>query len=290
MSNEWTLDRMKAAFAANESAKDSFSNNYYPFWQMNEGEHAVVRFLPDANMENPMGWFVEKRMHNLVINGEKKSVPCMTMYGDDDCPICKVSSAFYDKGDEDSGKAYWRKRQYLTQAIVVTDPLQADQQTGETHEGKVRLLALGFQLYNIIKDATMTGELDTVPFLFKNGVDFIIKKSKQGKFSSYALGSKFMRTNRDLTDDEIAMAQESMIDLATLLPRKPTVEFLQEQLSASLNGESTVSASSYNTDTTTDTTVAAEDAGYQAKTDDGAGGDEAEKILAEIRDRKKTAG
>lgn len=285
-----TIDDLRNAFLNNESSsKQNFTNNYYPFWEMPEGTHAVVRFLPDGNQDNPLGFVVEKRMHNLVINGEKKSVPCMTMYGEE-CPICKVSSAFYDKGDEDRGKAYWRKRQYLTQAIVVEDPLPPDQTTKETYEGKVCCLALGYQLYNIVKDAIKSGELDAVPYKFKNGVDFIIKRSKQGKFSTYTVGSKFMRKNRDLSDEEVALAQRDMIDLSTLLPRQPQLEKIQEDLAASLNTTAAAMTggptATYDADTAVETAV---DDGYQASDDGGEGGDEADAILAEIRNRKKNA-
>lgn len=285
-----TIEELKAAFSQNESSNENHSNNYYPFWQMKEGEHAIVRFLPDANENNPMGFFVEKRMHNLIINGEKKNVPCMTMY-EDECPICAVSSAFYKKKDDDMGKKYWRKRQYLTQAIIVSDPLPKDDTTGENYEGKVCCIALGFQLYNIIKEATMSNELDTVPYLFENGVDFIIKKSKQGEYATYALGSKFARTNRDLTADEIAKATTQMIDLSTLLPRAPAIETIDEALAAALGSDtgSTPPASSYDTSATTAAATTAEavaDAGYDTKADDGEGGDEADAILAEIRQRK----
>ncbi len=284
-----TLDDLRNALLQNESPnKQNFTNNYYPFWEMSEGQHAVVRFLPDANETNPLGFVLEKRMHNLIINGEKKSVPCMTMY-DEECPICKVSKAFYDKGDEDRGKSYWRKRQYLTQAIVVEDPLPPDEQTKENYEGKVCCLALGFQLYNIVKDAIKTGELDTIPYMFNNGVDFIIKKSKQGKYSTYALGSKFMRNNRDLTDEEVALAQRDMIDLSTLLPRKPTVESLQESLTASLNATAATMEDTPTASYEAEDVNVAETAGYQESDDGGEGGDEADAILAEIRNRKTKA-
>jgi hypothetical protein len=285
-SNVQNIDDLRNIFKANESASESFPNNYYPFWKMNDGEHAVIRLLPDANTENPNAFFVEKAMHNLVINGENKNVPCMSMYGED-CPICAVSSAYYNKGDKVNGKKYWKKRQYLMQAIVIKDPLPKDETTGENFEGKVCCIAMGFQLYNIIKDASMSGELDAIPFHFKNGVDFIIKKTKQGEYSNYVL-SKFMRTNRDLTDDEIAIAEAGMIDLATLIPRQPTVEAIQESLSAAMNTNSDISptasyddpTSSYSADTTTtDTTVSGDD--------DGEGSDEADAILAEILNRKR---
>lgn len=286
-----TLESLQNAFRQNESSNETHSNNYYPFWQMKEGEHAVVRFLPDANEENPFRFFVEKRMHNLVINGEKKNVPCMTMYGED-CPICNVSKKFYDKQDKDMGKAYWRKRQYLTQAIIVKDPLPKDDTTNENYEGKVCCIALGFQLYSIIKDATLSGELGEAGspgfHMFEKGIDFVIKKSKQGDYSTYALGSKFMRNTRDLTDDEIALATSQMIDLSTLLPRAHTIESINEDLAAALGSNAapaTQAAPAASYDDSGTTTTDASD-GYDSDTDDGAGGDEADAILAEIRQRK----
>jgi len=296
------IEQMRAAFKQNESSSDSeFTNNYYPFWLMPNDAQAVVRFLPDGNENNPMGFFVEKRMHNLVINGEKKSVPCLTTYGED-CPICKVSSAFYGKSTDPKkkdawglkGKAYWRKKQYLTQAIVLEDPLPANVETGETYAGKVCCLALGFQLYTIIKEASMSGELDTVPFLFKNGVDFTIKKSAQGEYSTYAMGSRFSRKNRDLTDDEVALAQEHMIDLSTLLPKKPELERVEQMLAASLqeSGDALAAGASVAPAATSAPAqeAAPEPAPAQAApeptVEDDESSDEADAILAEIRNRK----
>lgn len=293
MRTQLSLDQLKNAFSANESAKDSMPNNYYRFWEMPEGSQAVVRFLPDLNEDNPFFFFVEKRVHNLYINGEKKVVPCLTMY-DEECPICSVSSGFYKRDDEEKGKAYWRKRQYLTQAIIVEDPLPADSATGENSVGKVKCLALGYQLFNIVKEAVETeGELESVPFNFEDGIDFIIKKSKQGKYSTYALGSRFARKQRPLTDEEIAEAEANMIDLSTLLPRKPEVDYVESQLAASLNDTAAaVAAGDYsdNDDTTSSVSASAavETVATTAAADDSAS-DEAESILAEIRSRKGKA-
>ena len=230
-----SLEQLRAGFKKEENnGQTSRPNNYYPFWNMEEGDQAVIRFLPDADEDNPMGFMAEKLMHNLVINGEKKSVPCNKMYGDD-CPICKVSSAYYKDNDEANGKKYWRKKQHIAQAIIVEDPLPADKDSGETHEGKVRFLALGYQLFNIIKDAFESGELDEIPYAFEDGCNFIIKKSKQGKYDSYTL-SKFARKSTDLTDDEIAMAKEEMVELATLLPQQMDEVKLEGMLEAALTG------------------------------------------------------
>jgi hypothetical protein len=215
---------------------------------------------------------------------------------DEDCPICNVSSGFYKREGEDSenGKAYWRKRQYLTQAIIVEDPLPADPTTGETNVGKLKCLSLGYQLFNIVREAIETeGELESVPFNFEDGIDFIIKKSKQGKWSTYAMGSRFARKQRPLTDAEIAEAEANMIDLSTLLPKKPELEYVESQLAASLNDSAAAAAAGDYSDDTTDTTpsvsVAATTETTSVEADDDTASDEAEAILAEIRGRKGKA-
>lgn len=230
-----SIDQLRAAFKTDES-RQSRPNNYYPFWNMKEGERAVIRFLPDKDPENPLGFMVEKLMHTLVINGENKSVPCMKMY-DEDCPICKVSAAYYKAKDDANGKKYWRKKQHLTQALIVEDPLPADSDSGETHEGKVRFIALGYQLYNIIKEAFESGDLDEIPFAYEGGCDFIIKKTAQGQYATYAVGSGFARKASDLDEDQVAIAEDQMIELSTLLPNSPELEKVEGMLEAALTGE-----------------------------------------------------
>ena len=293
------LDQLRAAFAQQDSNGDSRPNNYYPFWNIPEGSQAVIRFLPDKNEENRLGFLVEKRMHTLSINGEDKSIPCLTTYGEE-CPICKVSSSYYKKEDKVNGKKYWRKKQHLAQAIVVDDPLPVDETTGENHEGKVRFVALGYQLYNIIKEAFESGELDEIPFAFKGGTDFIIKKSKQGEYATYALGSKFARKSRDLTDDEVALAEEHMVDLSTLLPQQPDLAKVEEMLAAATGAAVPVSEDTgglnFKRKTREDASdeeveeaavkvdVATSEA--EESSDDDGTTDEAEALLSQIRSRR----
>jgi len=239
MSNKTqTLEQLKAAFAKAESTKDyeNLPNNYYRFWDMKENERCVVRFLPDGNENNPFGFLVQKVMHVLEINGEKKSVPCLSMY-EDDCPVCKVSQEFYKVKDEVNGKKYWKKKQYITQALIIEDPLPVDEKTGENHEGKLRFIALGFQLYKIINEAFKSDEvLDSIPYNYEDGYDFIIKKTKQGKYDAYNVGSMFARKQRPLTDDEMAVVNENLIDLSTLLPKHPSQEKVDGMLEAAMTG------------------------------------------------------
>ena len=304
-----SIEQLRAAFKAKENEGSSRPNNYYPFWDIPEGSQAIVRFLPDGNTENPMGFLVEKLMHTLIINGEKKSIPCMKMFGEE-CPVCKVSSAYYKQEDKVNGKKYWRKKQHIAQVLVVEDPLPPDEETGENHEGKVRFVALGFQLFNILKDTFESGELDVVPFAYEGGTNFIIKKTKQGEHPAYTL-SKFARNSTDLTEDEVALVTDQAVDLATLLPQSPGLEKVEGMLEAALTGAEYKDSGSSKPATTPATTTAASDDEPPFETDepkakksskkaakteekvedtsDDAGeyGDEADKILQQIRNRQK---
>lgn len=270
-----TLEQLQSAFKKTENDGNNLPNNYYPFWTMKDGESATVRFLPDANEDNPLGFMVEKLMHTLQINGETKSVACLKMFGED-CAICQVSSNYYKKEDKTNGKKFWRKAQHITQAIIIEDPLDADETTGETHEGKIRFLTLGYQIYNVLKEAFASGELDDVPYAFKNGCDFVIKKSKQGEYSTYAVGSRFVRKSSNLTKEQLALVGENLGDLSDLLPKNPGVEKVQGMLEAALTGGSLETPP----ETPPADTPPAPDSADTSADDDG------EKILEQIRARR----
>lgn len=227
---------------AGDKPRESNFGNYYPFWEMEPGQKAVVRFLPDKDKKNPRQFLLEQVFHNLTVNGKKTKVPCMSQYGED-CPVCKISQDYYKVEGKESanGKKYWRKKQYLTQAIIVEDPLPPNKESGETHAGKVRYLPLGFQIYNIIKESLADEDLfpedAQSPHEFAGGRDFTIKVTKQGEYKSYATGTKFSNRERDLTDDELAVAEEGMVELKSLLPKNPGVDVVQAKLNSDINGE-----------------------------------------------------
>lgn len=297
-----TLDQLRNAFKSSDNEqRENLPNNYYPFWKMKDGESATVRFLPDKNPDNPFGFLVEKLMHTLKINGENKSVPCLKMY-DEDCPVCKVSSEFYKKEDRENGKKYWRKKQYITQALIISDPLPADETTGENHEGKVRYITLGYQLYNVIKEAFESGDLDEVPYAYVGGCDFVIKKTKQGEYSTYAVGSKFARKTSDLTEEQLAVVEENLGDLSELLPSNPGLDKVQGMLEAALTGDSygsddaegqvvskpKASGSKFKLPTSNDDVDDNETSSSSTSSVDS-GDDEADDILKQIRARRAAA-
>ena len=96
--------------------------------------------------------------------------------------------------------------------------------------------SLSWQLYNVIKEAFESGELDDVPFAYEGGCDFIIKKTKQGEYASYQM-SKFARSESDLDAEQIEFVEGQIIDLSELLPANPGREKVDAMLMAALTGE-----------------------------------------------------
>lgn len=295
-----SLASLKAVYApaeTNQPQNQTFTNNYYPFWNMKVNERAVIRFLPDANDDNPRGFLVEKVFHNLNINGQRRSIPCLTMYGEE-CPICKISQAFYKANDKINGKKYWKNKQHIAQAIIVEDPLPANPETGETHTGQLRYITLSFQLFNIIKEAFASDELDNVPYNYENGYDFIIKKTEQGGYASYTVGTKFANKPRALTEAELSHVYEKLIDLSTLLPRNLGEDKVQAMLDAEMNGEEysddSKTTSSAPTQVKTPIESTATESVKQTVTettatetaDDGEESSDVEAMLAKIRNRR----
>jgi hypothetical protein len=231
LKNEWPT-----ANSTEKQSTPSNFNNYYPFWLMQPGEKATIRFVPDKNAENPDGFWVEKTIHTLQVNGQARSIPCRNAaaYGKLECPVCKASRSFYDNKDEVNGKRYWRKKQYLTQAIVLEDPLPVSPGE-ESHVGKLRYVTLSYQLLNIIKDS-LAEALDEWPDNIDEGYDFVIKKSMQGQYASYVVGTRFASKPRALTPSERELVAVESIDLATLLPKDIGLEKVTSMLAADMSG------------------------------------------------------
>lgn len=258
-------------------------SQYIPFWDMKTGEQMTVRFLPDQNPDNPLLFVVEKLSHQLEVDGERKTIPCLKMYGRDDCPICKVSQAHFKKKDKDNGLKYWRKKQFIAQVLVQEDPLPPNDE-GETYQGKVRPILLGPKIYDAVKLAIEDGELDEVPCDYENGTDFVIKKGKQGDFADYSR-SKFARNPSALSSDQIESITSQLIDLSTLLPKMPSLEEVEDLLERHLNGSSKPSKSSAADDEDEDRPAARRSQTPAPSADDEDDDDDSDaaSILARIR-------
>lgn len=231
MTQKSSFNSLKDRFAKTKNAGGQ--NNYYPFYKIPADSQATVRFLADKNEDNPLGFLVEKVYHELTVNGEKKIIPCLHSYGED-CPICKVSKEYYDAGDKVNGKKFYRKKGYVAQALIVEDPI-----TDSGHEsaaGQVKLMSVGYSLFNIIRDAFESNELDDAPYEFVGGTNFLIKRTMKGDFANYDL-SKFARRSSDLNEEQVDYVKSQMIDLSTLLPKKPELEKVETLLESALTGK-----------------------------------------------------
>lgn len=225
------LDALKAAFAPKENKEFSFTK-FYNFWKMAAGETAIVRFLRDANPDNPRQFVVENLTHSFIINGKKRVVACLSMYGEP-CPACELSRKYYtDEGDKSvNGKKFYRKREYLGQVKVQSSPIEYEKNEGHEHEMPI---GIGPQIFKLIQAAFSSGDLDEVPFEVKGGYDFRIVKSEQGGNANYTL-SKFAPKQTDLSDDVIANL--NLYDLNTLRNRKTDRATMEAMIIADQTGQ-----------------------------------------------------
>ena len=157
-----TLAEIRAKLKSQEPNRSGSStggdNAIYPHWNISEGSEAVVRFLPDKDTNNTFFW-TERNMIKLPFAGIKGQtdsrpvtvqVPCMEMYGKT-CPVLtEVRPWFKDKSMEDMGRKYWKKKSYIFQGFVTTNPLAED----TTPENPIRRFIIGPQIFNINQRST----------------------------------------------------------------------------------------------------------------------------------------
>jgi hypothetical protein len=239
--------RARLAAADNKGSNNSQGGGdraVYPHWNMEEGQSATLRFLPDANTKNTFFW-VERAMIRLPfagIKGEMDSkqvmvqVPCVEMWGEA-CPIlAEVRTWFKDKSLEEMGRKYWKKRSYIFQGFVRENPLGDD----VTPENPIRRFIIGPQLFTIIKSALMDPELEELPTDAMRGLDFRISKTSKGGFADYNT-SKWARKESALTEAESAAVEaHGLFDLNSFLPKKPTeveLKIIKEMFEASVDGQ-----------------------------------------------------
>ena len=230
--------------ASGSTQSSGGDNAIYPFWNMKEGESAVMRFLPDGNPDNTFFW-VERLMIKLPfagVKGETDSrpvqvqIPCMEMYGDQCNILNEVRAWFKDPSLEDMGRKYWKKRSYIFQGFVTDNPLTDD----TTPENPIRRFIIGPQIFNIIKQALMDPDMEELPTDYTAGVDFRLNKTSKGGYADYST-SNWARRERPLSDAEMqAVNTHGLYNLTDFLPKKPdetTVKVMQEMFEASVDGE-----------------------------------------------------
>ena len=236
--------RLQASENKGTQSTGGGDKSIYPHWNMEEGQSATLRFLPDGNSKNTFFW-QERAMIRLPFNGVKGEmeskqvmvqVPCVEMWGEA-CPIlAEVRTWFKDKSLEDMGRKYWKKRSYIFQGFVRENPLSDD----KTPENPIRKFIIGPQLFTLIKGALMDPELEELPTDLLRGLDFRIAKTAKGGYADYNT-SKWARKESALTEaEQAAVDAHGLFDLSTFLPKKPTdveLKVIKEMFEASVDGQ-----------------------------------------------------
>ena len=221
-------------------------NSVYPFWNMQKGQTALVRFLPDNNDDNDFFW-VERQVIKIPFSGIEGAdrqadvvtvqVPCMEAYGGD-CPILKEIRPWFKVSKEkgELARKYWKKRTYLFQGLVVSSPFEEE----NAPENPVRRFVFTSKLYDILKNALMDPDFEDLPIDYDNGFDFKLKKTQPGQYAEYTT-SEYSRRSRALSQEERdAVANHGLFTLSDFIPKMPNKAELNaiiEMFDASVAGE-----------------------------------------------------
>lgn len=245
---------LKSAEEKKQKAMSGFQgdNASYAFWNIQEGETAVFRFLPDGNPENDFFW-VERQVMKFpfagVINSDNDvdneilvQVPCIEMYypnsNKKDPVLDQVRSMWKKKENEEEARKYWVKRSFLFQGFVVKNPLDEGE---NAPKNPIRRFTINKSVFQIIENSLWEeDEFEDAPTDYDNGLDFKLKKTRQGSYSSYT-SSEWSRKTRGLDDDERAAIEEhGLFTLNDFLPKEPNddeLKIIMDMFNASRNGD-----------------------------------------------------
>jgi hypothetical protein len=229
-----TLKEIQAKLLAQQANKDRAKNGsgfggdnaIYPFWNNPEGSSATMRFLPDGDETNDFFW-LERLIIKLPFPGVKGDaagkpvevqVPCTDMWKANSCPItAEIRPWWKDKSLEDMARKYYKKKSYLFQGFVNSNPNKDDQEP----ENPIRRFIINPSVFDVVKSILMDQDLENSPTDFNNGRDFYLLKTTKGGYANYA-SSKWAMKERPLADNETnAINQHGLWNLSSFLPKKP---------------------------------------------------------------------
>lgn len=229
------IAQLRQAFAKKSEGSGEgntgFWDKFYPFYKMDFDQSAKFRFLPDLDEENPLGFIVLNQYHELLINGKKKKLACLKMYGES-CPCCEQSTKYYNDGDERMGKAFWRKIDYIAQGVIMNSPFDYPV---KADENPIRMISIATKLYKTIESKIVKGDMDEMPTDPINGYDFSINKTKQGEYADYTT-SDFARKSTPLSEE--LLARIDLYDLKNYRYGKIEREQMETMIEAFLTGKS----------------------------------------------------
>ena len=129
MSNEQdALTAMLAQYEANnkpkyeksETAKTYDLKNYFTTYDLEKDEQSKtkeIRILPNPKGGSPL---VEFHGHTAIVDGQKKTFPCLQHEKGTACPFCEAREALLstgDAGDKELAKKYNAKKMYIAKLI-----------------------------------------------------------------------------------------------------------------------------------------------------------------------------
>ena len=208
----------------------------YPFWNNPEGSTATIRFLEDGDSSNDYFW-VERLIIKLPFNSIKGQphtgkpvevqVPCVDMWKPNSCPINAESRPWWKGGKdlEEMARKYWRKKSFLFQGFVRTNPNVED--AANAPENPIRRFMINPSVFDRIKTVFMDQEIENSPVGHTTGLDFRLVKGTKGQYADYGQ-SAWARRESALTDEEqAAIAKHGLFNLSNFLPKKPDEAHLQ---------------------------------------------------------------
>lgn len=228
------IAQLRQAFAKKSEGSGSdntgFWDKFFPFYKMEFDQTVKFRFFPDKDEENPLGFLVPNIYHELLINGKKKKIACLKMYGES-CPCCEHSQKYYDEGDEKMGKAFWRKIDYIAQGVPLVVPFEY---VMKPDENPMRMITIATKLYKTIEAKIVKGDMDEMPTDPINGYDFNINKTKQGEYADYTT-SDFARKSTPVSDNILSRVE--LYDLKNFRYGKIEREQMETMIQAFLTGK-----------------------------------------------------
>jgi hypothetical protein len=163
-------------------------------------------------------------------------VPCVEMYGES-CPIlAEVRTWFKNKDLEEMGRKYWKKKSYLFQGFVHDNPIQDD----KTPENPIRRFIISPQIFNLVKNALLDPEMESLPTDYEAGLDFTVKKTSKGGYADYSTSSWARKETALTAAEHAAIDQFGLFNLSDFLPKKPTdveLKVIKEMFEASVDGQ-----------------------------------------------------
>ena len=230
------INQLRAALAKKADGdggteNSGFWNLFYPFYKMDFDQKAIFRFLPDLDSDNPVGFIVENKYHQLPINGKHKKLGCSKMYGES-CACCEASQKYYDEGNKDLGLKFWRKTDYIAQGLIISSPFEYPV---KADENPVRLVSLGKKIYTKIETDIVNGDMENMPHDMEQGYNFNIIKKKQGEYADYSTSS-FARASSGIDPDVLSRIE--LYDLKKYRFAKVERPQMEMMIEAFLTGKS----------------------------------------------------